>query len=106
MSYEFPDVFDRDQASLDKRSILFGSSVNIDDPDYALHPNYRHAHPIRVVLNPGQCLYLPAFWGHEVQSVPDLDPASTQNEKLNIALNFWYANVTLPIDDVKLLMGQ
>ena len=106
MTYEFPNTFVRDKASLDRRSILFGSSVNIDDPDYKAHPLYKLAHPLRVVLSPGQCLYLPAYWGHEVQSVPDFDQNPSSSTKLNIALNFWFANATLPIDDAKVLMGQ
>lgn len=106
MTYEFPDQFVRDRGSLDRRSILFGSSVNIDDPDYKAHPLYKVVKPMRVVLTPGQCLYLPAFWGHEVQSVPDFDQDDPNSARLNIALNFWFANATLPIDDTKVLMGQ
>ena len=106
MTYEYPDTFTRDRASLDRRSILFGSSVNVDNPDYEAHPVYSSAHPMRVMLNPGQCLYLPAFWGHEVQSIPDFGPAPSDTSKLNIAMNFWFANATLPIDDTKVLMGQ
>ena len=46
-------------------------------------------------MNPGDVLYLPAYWHHEVQSLPDPDPL----EQLNIAVNFWFKNVTYPIDD-------
>lgn len=104
MTYTFPASFERDLASLDHRSILFGSSVNMDKPDYTAHPKYKLASPIRVVLEPGSCLYLPAFWGHEVQSIPDTHAKLGAGERLNIAVNFWYANVTAPIDENEVLL--
>jgi ribosomal protein L16 Arg81 hydroxylase len=46
------------------------------------------ATPYKVELKEGECLYLPAFWHHEVKSFPDRD------EHLNVAVNFWFKNVT------------
>ena len=55
------------------------------------------ASPVRAVLLPGDVLYLPSYWHHEVQSIPD------EIDGLNIAVNFWFKNVTSPIDDLHLL---
>lgn len=38
------------------------------------------AHPIQVILHPGETLYLPAGWWHHVR----------QSEDTTIALNWWY----------------
>ena len=67
-------------------------SINI-----CLNLSYLQATGVRVVLNPGDALYLPAYWHHEVQSLPD------KIEGLNIAVNFWFKNVTSPIDDLHVL---
>jgi hypothetical protein len=82
------------------RSVVFGSSVNVNSPDYTKHPQYAQATPSRVVLNPGDCLYLPAYWHHEVQSIPD------EIEGLNIAVNFWFKNLSNPVDDLGVLGMQ
>ena len=101
LHYEYPGIFRRDPSSIDRRSnVVFGSGVNVDSPDKKIHPLYfKHATPYRVLLNPGDVLYLPAYWHHEVQSIPD-------NEGLNVAVNFWFSNMTAPIDDISLLQGN
>ena len=92
------------------RGFVFGSSVNVDDPDLGRHPLYRKANPIRVVLSAGDTLYLPAYWHHEVQSLPAEESESESESEpgsgtdvwaapLNVAVNFWFANLTAPIDD-------
>jgi jumonji domain-containing protein 7 len=83
--------------------------VNVDYPDLDRHPLYRKATPLRVVLSAGDTLYLPAYWHHEVQSLPAEEAESESGPKevgadvwaapLNIAVNFWFANLTAPIDD-------
>ena len=88
--------------SLNYRGHLFTvfelSSISFDNPHY----NFRimlsgKASPVRALLNPGDVLYLPAYWHHEVQSLPD------PLEALNVAVNFWFKNVTYPIDDHNIL---
>lgn len=97
LSYTYPGNFTRDPSTVDRRGFVFGSSVDVDAPDMARFPKYAKASPLRVVLRPGDALYLPAYWHHEVQSIPDAETG------LNIAVNFWFANLTSPVDDVKLL---
>lgn len=102
LKYEYPDMFERDPGSVDKRGFVFGSSVNVDDPDLVRHPLFRKASPSRVLLHPGDVLYIPAYWHHEVQSLPEKDASSTPSSssgsthRINVAVNFWFANVTDP----------
>lgn len=97
LRYEYPGVFTRDVNSIDRNHYVFGSSVNIDLVDDQKFPKYHQATPIRVVLHPGQVLYLPAYWHHEVQSIPD------SIDGLNIAVNFWFRNLSYPINDISIL---
>jgi len=87
------------------RGFVFGSSVNVDEPDFDRHPLYKQARPIRVVLTAGDTLYLPAFWHHEVQSRPsDVSTGGVNKSvKLNLAVNFWFANLTAPMDEDAIL---
>ena len=75
----------------------------MDAPDLTAHPLYIKAHPhcMRVVLKAGDTLFIPAYWHHEVQSVPDKEVG------LNIAVNFWYKNLTAPpVAEYELLSGK
>ena len=134
LTYTYPATFARDIDHMDTRSVVFGSGVNVDSPDLSRHPRYQQASPMRVVLQPGDVLYLPAYWHHEVdnyithwdtcmyasplslygvftpfaslpasqvQSLPDEDDDVYRG--LNVAVNFWFANMTSPIDDVALI---
>lgn len=45
--------------------------------------NHPHGTPYKVVLDPGETLYLPALWFHQVEQVDD-------EEGLCVAVNYWY----------------
>jgi len=94
LQYSYPNSFQRHRSNVDVRGFLFGSSVNVDKPDLTRHPLYKNASPYRVLLKPGDVLYLPPFWHHEVQSLPD--PVTG----LNVAVNFWFENVTAPVHNM------
>jgi cupin-like protein len=49
--------------------ISFFSRVEIEQPDRNKFPRFAEAHPFKVILEPGELLYLPAFWWHRVQSL-------------------------------------
>jgi jumonji domain-containing protein 7 len=114
LQYEYPSTFIRDIEAIDKRAYVFGSSVDLDSPNLALHPKFTDTHPVRAVIEPGETLYIPAFWHHEVQSVPvdgdifhslvtgtataaDMKMLnSPTGDYLNMAVNFWFKNLTAP----------
>lgn len=88
---------------------MFGSSVNVDSPDPVRHPLYALTSPIRAKLRPGDTLYLPAFWHHEVQSLPVEEDATggyyvirdrSNPDMLNVAVNYWFANLTEPFENM------
>lgn len=87
LKYVYPDTFERMPVEgLSK--VVFGSSVLLEDPDLTRHPEVVKATPYRVSLKEGECLYLPAYWHHEVKSVAD------EGGGLNVAVNYWFKNVT------------
>ena len=46
------------------------AQVDLASPDLTTHPNLREARGTELTLHPGQCLFLPAYWWHEVLSTP------------------------------------
>ncbi|KAF9093820.1 JmjC domain-containing protein 7 [Mortierella sp. AD031] len=50
---------------------------------FAKYPRFQMCQPFKVVLNPGEMLYLPAMWYHQVEQEPD-------HEGKCIAVNWWY----------------
>ncbi|KAG0035662.1 JmjC domain-containing protein 7 [Podila clonocystis] len=53
------------------------------DDLYEKYPRFQWCQPFRVELNPGELLYLPAMWYHQVEQEPD-------HEGKCIAVNWWY----------------
>lgn len=53
------------------------SRVDAEHPDYERFPRFRNAREIRVVLEPGELLYLPRYWWHQMRS---LDTSVSANE--------------------------
>lgn len=92
LRYAWPNTFERlpvREADAGAR-VVFASSVNVSQPDLRAHPALQRASPRRCTLRPGETLYLPAFWHHEVHS-----RCAAQGE-LNVAVNFWFRNATRP----------
>ncbi len=65
------------------------SPVDIAAPDLERFPRFSGARRMACVLRPGDVLFMPAFWWHEVQSYPD------PMERRNLAVNFWYDNSSI-----------
>lgn len=42
--------------------------VDIEYPDYQRYPKFRHVKGLMAILGPGDVLYLPSCWWHEVES--------------------------------------
>jgi hypothetical protein len=45
------------------------SEVDWDRPDYARHPRAREATPLELVLEPGEVLFIPVGWWHDVRAL-------------------------------------
>ncbi|WGG53385.1 cupin-like domain-containing protein [Rugamonas sp. DEMB1] len=50
-------------------AILFGSPVDPEAPDFEKFPLARQALMIEVIVNPGDLLYVPAGWYHQVRAL-------------------------------------
>ncbi len=59
------------------------SQVELAAPDLVRFPRFRRATPMRAVIQPGDFLYIPIYWWHEVHT---LEPS------LNV--NFWWQSGT------------
>jgi len=63
-----------------KDSVMYYLSfVDCDNPDFDTYPELRKARPWECVLEPGEILYLPARWWHQVRSLEHA-----------ISVNFWW----------------
>ena len=62
------------------------AQVDLEQPDYAAFPKLRGARSVEIVLHPGQMLFLPCYWWHEVLTEP-----ATQRGELCVSVNFWFA---------------
>lgn len=117
-------------SSAQAKKVIFGSSIQLDrSPDVSLHQHHhqqKHAlyvtevlektsFPLRVVLLPGETLYLPAYWHHEVQSLPESMASSSfcdsnspnpedarVSTDVNMAINYWFQAVSTPINETAL----
>lgn len=62
------------------------SDVDALNPDYNLHPEFKKAKPIEFTINPGEVLFIPAYWWHCVTSLEPSISVSLTN--LNIEKNY------------------
>lgn len=74
--------------------------IDLDSPSLSAHPRFALARPLRVTLEKGDMLYLPALWFHRVEQDVGLGPpraagaAATarggrEGVKAAIAVNWW-----------------
>ena len=56
------------------------SQINIDQPDLNKFPKFQETKYLECILEPGEILFIPPFWWHQVYSL----------EQLNISVNFWW----------------
>ncbi|CAM9580759.1 unnamed protein product [Chrysoparadoxa australica] len=95
--YTYPGEFQRGELAT-SHQVVFSSSVFLDNPDMAKHPRFRGLRPYHVTLQPGEVLFLPVYWHHEVKSSPD-------DLMANIAINFWFRNTTVFAEEAAALSG-
>eukprot|EP01083_Nonionella_stella_P050743 134888_1 len=73
--------------------------VDPNSPNFEEFPKFRHTHPLRCTIKPGELLYLPALWFHEVRQTGDCHGTHGRT----IAVNWWYDmsyNVTFNYNNV------
>lgn len=60
------------------------SMVNIDNPNFKIHPRYKEALKTSIVvdLDPGDAIYIPPLWWHNVRSTGNF----------NVLVNYWWNN--------------
>lgn len=82
----------RDPAGLQTSTSIVNTPVDILNPNFGLFPAFRGALPLATVcdVQPGEVLYLPSHWWHEVESAPDEELIAVGEADQNIAVNFWY----------------
>ena len=92
LTYRWPNNFSRalDSSAASGRRVVFGSSVNVAQPDLRRHPLLSRASPHTCTLREGETLLLPAFWHHEVHS------EAARDGDINVAVNHWFRNVSAP----------
>ncbi|CAC5402198.1 HIF1AN [Mytilus coruscus] len=64
------------------------SQVDFDEPDFEKFPKFRNASGFETVVGPGDVLYIPIYWWHQVESIP--------NEGHTISVTFWYKGRPTP----------
>lgn len=58
------------------------SQVDFDDPDLEKFPGLKHLQGMEAVVGPGDVLYIPMYWWHQIESLPHLGNT--------VSVNFWY----------------
>lgn len=61
------------------------SPIDVDRPDLARYPLFAQAHMLEVVVEPGETVFLPLGWWHQVTS-------------LDVSLSFSFSNLAVPND--------
>lgn len=71
------------RAELHDSTAMVMSPVDLERPDLARYPQFANATAAVCEVGPGESLFLPAFWWHEVESTPD-------DGGLTVGINTWY----------------
>ncbi len=80
--------YDSKQRKIYRHSLLESTSmvmspVDILKPNLERFPKFVKTKRMECTIGPGDVLFMPAFWWHEVQSIPDPE------QHRNLAVNFW-----------------
>lgn len=82
------------------------AQVDLVHPDHDAYPRLASASGVTITLHPGQVLFLPAYWWHEVLTEPQEQPppaarhsggpppllaaATNGGQPLTVSVNFWF----------------
>ena len=61
------------------------SPIDLDAPDLVRHPDFASVKVLEVIVEPGETMFLPLGWWHQVTS-------------LDVSLSFSYSNLAIPND--------
>jgi len=75
-------------------AILFGSPFDPEAPDFDRFPLARHAATVECIVGPGDMLYVPAGWFHQVRAL-----------SFSLSSNRWARGVPLALGDGAALAG-
>ena len=67
------------------------SPIDILNPNLERFPKFAQVKAMECTIRPGDILFMPAFWWHEVKSTPDTE------QHRNLAVNFWYEMIIIII---------
>ena len=70
------------------------SEMNLLKPDVKMYPEFANATPIDVIVNPGDCLYVPVGWWHAVESLDNSISFSSCNINLEDKYYERYPRIT------------
>lgn len=60
--------------------------MDLYQPDLGRFPRFAEAHPLEVILAPGEILYIPQYWWHHIENLTDEC----------VSLNFWFKDQAKP----------
>jgi hypothetical protein len=66
--------------------VLFGSPFDPESPDFERYPLARQAAPVECIVGPGEMLYVPAGWYHQVRAL-----------SFSLSVNRWARGVPLAL---------
>jgi hypothetical protein len=74
------DPYFNDMVYIDGITTHVYTLVDPHTPDLKKYPLFKYTRQLKVKVNAGDCIYLPSFWYHKVESA----------QGRNVAINWWY----------------
>lgn len=82
----------------DQEELFYDGKVDVFNPDLKKFPLYINANPVEVVLKPGEAIYIPPGWWHQVKNLEDsIGIGSLLIDKCNSELVFQTIRQASPI---------
>jgi ribosomal protein L16 Arg81 hydroxylase len=78
------DPYFNDMVYIDNEKTQVYTLVDAKKPDLEKYPLFKYTKQLKVHVNAGDCVYLPSYWYHMVESAPGR----------NVAVNWWYMPVS------------
>nr|XP_039272674.1 hypoxia-inducible factor 1-alpha inhibitor-like [Styela clava] len=76
------------------------SQVDFDNPDFTRFPKFQHVKAIEAIVGPGDVLYIPMYWWHNIESLRSSTQSNTFSHEVpppvTVSVNFWYKAAAIP----------